>query len=47
VHRLHRHLARTFLPVTTGELPTFENQQTYKLLTDKLKAALAGTKLPA
>jgi sn-glycerol 3-phosphate transport system substrate-binding protein len=39
-------VARTFLPVATGELSTFENQRVYKSLTDNIQAALNGTKTP-
>ena len=40
-------VARTFLPVATGELSTFENQRVYKALTDNIQACLNGTKTPA
>ena len=40
-------VARTFLPVATGELSTFENQKVYKVLTDNIQATLNGTKTPA
>ena len=39
-------VARSFLPVATGELSTFENQRVYKALTDNIQAALNGTKSP-
>jgi sn-glycerol 3-phosphate transport system substrate-binding protein len=39
-------IARSYLPVATGELSTFENQRVYKSLTDNLQACLAGTKTP-
>jgi sn-glycerol 3-phosphate transport system substrate-binding protein len=40
-------VARTFLPVATGELSTHENQRVYKALTDNIQACLAGSKTPA
>src|ERR1700722_414023 len=40
-------VARTFLPVATGELSVHENQRVYKALTDNIQACLAGTKTPA
>jgi sn-glycerol 3-phosphate transport system substrate-binding protein len=40
-------VARTFLPVATGELSTFENQRVYKVLTDNIQACLNGGKTPA
>jgi sn-glycerol 3-phosphate transport system substrate-binding protein len=40
-------VARTFLPVATGELSTFENQRVYKALTDNIQACLNGAKTPA
>jgi sn-glycerol 3-phosphate transport system substrate-binding protein len=40
-------VARTFLPVATGELSTFENQRVYKGLTDNIQACLNGNKTPA
>jgi sn-glycerol 3-phosphate transport system substrate-binding protein len=40
-------VARTFLPVATGELSTFENQRVYKALTDNIQACLNGSKTPA
>lgn len=40
-------VARTFLPVATGELSTFENQRVYKALTDNIQACLGGGKTPA
>ena len=40
-------VARTFLPVATGELSTFENQRVYKALTDNIQACLNGSKPPA
>lgn len=39
-------VARTFLPVATGELSTFENQRVYKVLTDNIQACLNGGKTP-
>ncbi len=39
-------VARTFLPVATGELSTFENQRVYAALTNNVQACLAGTKTP-
>ncbi len=39
-------VARTFLPVATGELSTFENQRVYKVLTDNIQACLNGSKTP-
>jgi len=40
-------VARTFLPVATGELSVHENQRVYKVLTDNIQACLNGTKAPA
>jgi sn-glycerol 3-phosphate transport system substrate-binding protein len=40
-------IARTFLPVATGELSVHENQRVYKALTDNIQACLNGTKSPA
>ena len=40
-------VARSYLPVATGELSTFENQRVYKALTDNIQACLSGTKSPA
>lgn len=40
-------VARTFLPVATGELSTFENQRVYKVLTDNIQACLNGSKTPS
>jgi sn-glycerol 3-phosphate transport system substrate-binding protein len=40
-------VAKTFLPVATGELSTFENQRIQKVLTDQIQACLNGTKTPA
>ncbi|CAH2600587.1 ABC transporter substrate-binding protein [Rhodovastum atsumiense] len=40
-------IARSFLPVATGELSTFENQRVYKALTDQIQACLNGAKTPA
>lgn len=40
-------VARTFLPVATGELSTHENQRVYKVLTDNIQACLNGAKTPA
>ena len=39
-------VARTFLPVATGELSTFENQRIQKVLTDRIQAVLNGTMQP-
>jgi sn-glycerol 3-phosphate transport system substrate-binding protein len=39
-------VARSYLPVATGELSTFENQRVYKALTDNIQACLNGTKTP-
>jgi sn-glycerol 3-phosphate transport system substrate-binding protein len=39
-------VARSYLPVATGELSTFENQRVYKSLTDNLQACLNGAKTP-
>jgi sn-glycerol 3-phosphate transport system substrate-binding protein len=40
-------VARTFLPVATGELSVHENQRVYKALTDNIQACLNGTKAPS
>jgi sn-glycerol 3-phosphate transport system substrate-binding protein len=40
-------VARTFLPVATGELSVHENQRVYKILTDNIQACLNGSKPPA
>ncbi len=40
-------VAKSFLPVATGELSTFENQRIYQVLTDNLQLALAGSVAPA
>ncbi len=40
-------VARTFLPVATGELSVHENQRVYKVLTDNVQACLSGNKMPA
>jgi sn-glycerol 3-phosphate transport system substrate-binding protein len=40
-------VARTFLPVATGELSVHENQRVYKVLTDNIQACLNGAKTPA
>ena len=40
-------VARTFLPVATGELSVHENQRVYKALTDNIQACLTGAKTPA
>jgi len=40
-------VARTFLPVATGELSVHENQRVYKVLTDNIQACLNGNKTPA
>ena len=40
-------VARTFLPVATGELSVHENQRVYKVLTDNIQACLNGTMTPA
>jgi sn-glycerol 3-phosphate transport system substrate-binding protein len=39
-------VARSYLPVATGELSTFENQRVYKVLTDNIQACLNATKTP-
>jgi sn-glycerol 3-phosphate transport system substrate-binding protein len=39
-------VARTFLPVATGELSVHENQRIYKVLTDNIQACLNGSKTP-
>jgi sn-glycerol 3-phosphate transport system substrate-binding protein len=40
-------VARTFLPVATGELSVHENQRVYKALTDNIQACVTGNKTPA
>jgi sn-glycerol 3-phosphate transport system substrate-binding protein len=40
-------VARTFLPVATGELSVHENLRVYKVLTDNIQACLNGQKTPA
>ena len=40
-------IARTFLPVATGELSVHENQRVYKVLTDNIQACLSASKTPA
>ena len=40
-------VAKSFLPVATGELSTFENQRIQKALTDQIQACLNGKKAPA
>jgi sn-glycerol 3-phosphate transport system substrate-binding protein len=40
-------VARTYLPVATGELSVHENQRVYKVLTDNIQACLNGSKTPA
>jgi sn-glycerol 3-phosphate transport system substrate-binding protein len=40
-------VARTFLPVATGELSVHENQRVFKALTDNIQACLNGNKTPA
>jgi sn-glycerol 3-phosphate transport system substrate-binding protein len=40
-------VARTFLPVATGELSVHDNQRVYKALTDNIQACLTGVKTPA
>jgi sn-glycerol 3-phosphate transport system substrate-binding protein len=40
-------VARTFLPLATGELSVHENQRVYKALTDNIQACLNGTKAPS
>ena len=40
-------VARTYLPVATGELSVHENQRVYKVLTDNVQACLNGSKTPA
>jgi sn-glycerol 3-phosphate transport system substrate-binding protein len=40
-------IARTFLPVATGELSVHENQRVYKALTDNIQSCLNGSKSPA
>ncbi|HEY3848997.1 MAG TPA: ABC transporter substrate-binding protein [Acetobacteraceae bacterium] len=39
-------VARTFLPVATGELSVHENQRVYAALTDNIQACLNGKKTP-
>jgi sn-glycerol 3-phosphate transport system substrate-binding protein len=40
-------VARTYLPVATGELSVHENQRVYKVLTDNIQACLNAAKAPA
>ena len=40
-------VARTFLPMATGELSVHENQRIYKVLTDNIQACLNGSKTSA
>ena len=40
-------VARTFLPVATGELSVHENQRVYTALTNNIQACLNGNKTPA
>ncbi len=40
-------IARTFLPVATGELSVHDNQRVYKALTDNIQACLNRDKTPA
>jgi sn-glycerol 3-phosphate transport system substrate-binding protein len=40
-------VAKSFLPVATGELSTFENQRMQKALTDQIQACLNNQKTPA
>ncbi|HTI81262.1 MAG TPA: ABC transporter substrate-binding protein [Acetobacteraceae bacterium] len=40
-------VARTYLPVATGELSVHENQRVYKVLTDNIQACLNAAKTPA
>lgn len=40
-------VARSFLPVATGELSTFQNQRVYSALTDNIQACLDGKKTAA
>ncbi len=40
-------VARTFLPVATGELSVHGNQRVYKVPTDSIQACLNGTKTSA
>lgn len=40
-------VAKSYLPVATGELSTFENQRIQKALTDQIQACLNGQKTPA
>ncbi len=40
-------IAKDQLPVSTGELSTYENQRVYKALADNIQACLAGTKTAA
>lgn len=39
-------VAKSFLPVATGELSTFQNQRIYALLTDNIQATLSGKTTP-
>jgi len=40
-------VARSYLPVATGELSTFENQRVQLALTNNIQACLSGAKTPA
>jgi sn-glycerol 3-phosphate transport system substrate-binding protein len=40
-------VAKSYLPVATGELSTYENQRVYKLLTDNIQTVLGGSLAPA
>jgi len=40
-------VAKSFLPVATGELSTFENQRIQKALTDQIQSCLNGKLTPA
>jgi sn-glycerol 3-phosphate transport system substrate-binding protein len=40
-------VARTYLPVATGELSTFENQRVQTALLNNIQACLSGGKTPA
>jgi sn-glycerol 3-phosphate transport system substrate-binding protein len=40
-------VARSYLPVATGELSTFENQRVHTALTNQIQACLSGTKTPS
>jgi sn-glycerol 3-phosphate transport system substrate-binding protein len=39
-------VARSYLPVATGELSTFENQRVQLALTNNIQACLSGAKTP-